>query len=180
MAFQQLTKTDYASYLKHSTNPPDNQIVKAKEFNKVVDNLNLVNPTEGVLVVNSFKKTPTAANATAVLTAAQVKTGYITSTSAAATNLTLPTGTLLGAALGASQGFVFDLVIDNTGGASAVALVASTNAILADYSAQITAATASVTPAAVTPLTVTFGTTGTGVFRLVFSSATAYTFTRIG
>ena len=40
--------------------------------------------------------TSAAINATAVATAAEVATGYITSTSAAGTSITFPTGTLLG------------------------------------------------------------------------------------
>ena len=58
-----------------------------------------------------------AIDATATATAAQVATGYITSTSASATTITLPTGTLLGAALGAVRGTTLDLYIDNTAGA---------------------------------------------------------------
>ena len=64
--------------------------------------------------------TPAAINATATATAAEVKTGYITSTSAAATTITLPTGTLLGTALGATQGTIHHLYIDNTAGANTV------------------------------------------------------------
>jgi hemolysin activation/secretion protein len=74
--------------------------------------------------------TANAINATATATAAQVATGYITSTSAAPTTLTLPTGTLLGAALGAVQGTVFDLYIDNTAGASTVTVAVAVNGIL--------------------------------------------------
>jgi hypothetical protein len=71
-----------------------------------------------------------AINATATATAAEVATGYITSTSAAATTITLPTGTLLGAELGAVQGTVFDLYIDNTAGASTVTVAVAVNGIL--------------------------------------------------
>lgn len=112
-----------------------------------------------------------AINATATATAAQVKTGYITSTSAAATSITLPTGTLLGAELGASQGFVHDLYIDNTAGANTVTIVASTNAILSALGVANAAESGL--------LTVPAGVTGQACFRLMFSSATAYTFARI-
>ena len=113
---------------------------------------------------------PTAANATATLTAAQVKTGYITSTSAAAVTLTLPTGTLLGAALGAVQGTVHELYVDNTAGANTVTMAVAANGILSDA--------ATTTAASFGQLTVASGVTGQARFTLMFSSATAYTFTR--
>ena len=114
--------------------------------------------------------TANAINATATATAAQVATGYITSTSAAATVITLPTGTLLGAALNAVQGTTFDLLIDNTAGASSVSIVAAVNGILS---------TAGVDSAAsFGDLTVAAGVTGLGRYTIMFSSATAYVFTR--
>lgn len=115
--------------------------------------------------------TPAAINATATATAAQVASGYITSTSAAATTITLPTGTLLGAALGATQGTIFDLYIDNTAGANTVTMAVGTNAIVSALGA------ANETESGL--LTVPSGVTGQACFRLMFSSATAYTFTRI-
>ena len=114
--------------------------------------------------------TANAINATATATAAQVATGYITSTSAAPTTLTLPTGTLLGAALGAVQGTVFDLYIDNTAGASTVTVAVAVNGILS------TAATDSA--GSFGDLTIAAGATGIGRYTLMFSSATAYVFTR--
>ena len=114
--------------------------------------------------------TANAINATATATAAQVATGYITSTSAAATVITLPTGTLLGAALNAVQGTTFDLLIDNTAGASSVSIVAAVNGILS--SAGVDSA------ASFGDLTVAAGVTGVGRFTIMFSSATAYVFTR--
>lgn len=114
--------------------------------------------------------TPAAINATATATAAQVATGYITSTSAAATTITLPTGTLLGAELGATRGTVFDLYIDNTAGASTVTIAVATNGILSDA--------ATTTAASFGQLTVASGVTGLARFTLMFSSATAYAFTR--
>jgi hypothetical protein len=116
--------------------------------------------------------TPTAVNATATLTAAQVISGYITSTSAAAVTMTLPTGTLLGAAVGASQGFMFDFCIDNTAGANTVTLAVATNGILS-------AAAVAGASAGAGLLTVPSGVTGVGCFRIMFSSATAYVFSRI-
>jgi len=116
--------------------------------------------------------TANAINATATATAAQVADGYITSTSAAATTITLPTGTLLGAALGATQGTSFDLWIDNTAGANTVTIAVATNGILS-------AAAAAGSGAGAGLLTVPSGVTGIGCFRITFASATAYVFSRI-
>lgn len=111
-----------------------------------------------------------AINSTGTATAAQVATGYITSTSGAATTITLPTGTLLGAALGASQGTTFELYVDNTAGANTVTMAVATNGILSDAAAT--------TAASFGQLTVASGVTGLARFTLMFSSATAYAFTR--
>lgn len=116
--------------------------------------------------------TPAAINATATATAAQVASGYITSTSAAAVTITLPTGTLLGAQLGAKQGTIFDLYIDNTAGANTITIAVAVNGILS-------AAAAAGAGAGAGLLTVPSGVTGQGCFRLMFSSATAYTFSRV-
>ena len=114
--------------------------------------------------------TSNAINATGTATAAQVATGYITSTSAAATTITLPTGTLLGAALGASQGTVLDLFIDNTAGANTVTVAVATNGILSTAAAD--------SAGSFGDLTIASGATGVGCFRIMFSSPTAYVFTR--
>ena len=111
-----------------------------------------------------------AINATATATAAQVVAGYITSTSVAATAITLPTGTLLGAALGATQGTALDLYIDNTAGASTVTMVVAVNGILSSGAAD--------TPGSFGDLTIASGVTGLARFTIMFSSATAYVFTR--
>lgn len=126
--------------------------------------------TTNLVFTDQNHPTTAAINATATATAAQVATGYITSTSAAATTITLPTGTLLGAALGAVQGTVFDLYIDNTAGASTVTVAVATNGILS------TAATD--TAGSFGDLTIAAGATGIGRFTIMFSSATAYVFTR--
>jgi hypothetical protein len=114
--------------------------------------------------------TANAINATATATAAQVATGYITSTSAAATTITLPTGTLLGAQLGAVQGTSLDLYIDNTAGADVVTVAVATNGILSSAAAD--------TAGSFGDLTVAAGATGLARFTIMFSSATAYVFTR--
>lgn len=114
--------------------------------------------------------TKAAINSTGTATAAQVATGYITSTSAAGTTITLPTGSLLGAALGASQGTTFELYVDNTAGANTVTIAVAVNGILSDAAAT--------TAASFGQLTVASGVTGLGRFTIMFSSATAYVFTR--
>ena len=114
--------------------------------------------------------TASAINATATATAAQVATGYITSTSAAATTITMPTGTLLGAALGAVKGTVFDLIVDNTAGANTVTMAVATNGILSSAAVAVGASFGL--------LTVPSGATGLARFTLMFSSPTAYAFTR--
>ena len=114
--------------------------------------------------------TTVAINATATATAAQVATGYITSTSAATTAITLPTGTLLGAALSAAKGTIFDLYIDNTAGANTVTIVVAVNGILSTAAAD--------SGASFGDLTVASGVTGLARYTLMFSSATAYVFTR--
>ena len=114
--------------------------------------------------------TAAAINATAAATAAEVATGYITSTSAAGTSITFPTGTLLGAELQATAGTVLELIIDNTGGASTVTMVVGVNAILSDA--------ATTTAASFGDLTIAAGVTGIARYTLLFSSATAYTITR--
>jgi hypothetical protein len=126
--------------------------------------------TTNLVYRNENHPSKAAINATATATAAQVSTGYITSTSAAATTITLPTGTLLGAALGATQGTVLDLYIDNTAGANTVTIAVATNGILS------TAAADSATSFG--DLTVASGVTGLARFTIMFSSATAYVFTR--
>jgi hypothetical protein len=114
--------------------------------------------------------TANAINATATATAAQVASGYITSTSAAATTITLPTGTDLGSAIGATQGTVLDLFIDNTAGANTVTIAVNTNAILSTAAAD--------TAGSFGDLTVASGATGLARNTIMFSSATAYVFTR--
>jgi hypothetical protein len=116
---------------------------------------------------------PTALNAinvTGDATAAQVADGYITSTSAAPVTITLPTGTALGTAIGASRGTVLDLFIDNTAGASTVTVAVNTNAVLSSAAVD--------TAGSFGDLTIAAGATGIARFTLMFSSATAYTFTR--
>jgi hypothetical protein len=132
----------------------------------VVTDLNTTN----LVFTDQNHPTTAAINATATATAAQVATGYITSTSAAATTITLPTGTLLGAAIGAARGTVLELYVDNTAGASTVTIAVATNGILSSAAAD--------TAGSFGDLTIAAGATGLARFTIMFSSATAYVFTR--
>ncbi len=138
------------------------------------ENISIAGKAAGLVIIDTILEqyTPTAQNTSATLTAAQVKAGYITSTSAAPVTLTLPTGTLLGAAtaLNASQGSIFNLYIDNTAGSSTITMAVATNGIKSDA--------ANTTAASFGQLTVAAGATGLARFTLMFSSATAYAFTR--
>ena len=125
----------------------------------------------GSTAVGIITHTPVSINATATATAAQVASGYIKSTSAAPTTITLPTGTLLGAAIGAVQGTCLDLYIDNTAGASTITIAVAVNGILS-------AAAAAGAGAGAGLLTIPSGVTGQACFKIMFSSATAYTFSR--
>jgi hypothetical protein len=117
------------------------------------------------------KTTFAAIPATATATASEVATGHINTTSAAATTITLPTGTLLGAALAADGGTVHKLYIDNTAGANTVTIAVAVNGILS-------AAAAAGAGAGAGLLTVPSGVTGFAEFTIMFSSPTAYTFSR--
>lgn len=114
---------------------------------------------------------PVAVNATATLTAAQILSGYITSTSASAVTMTMPTGTLLGAAVGAKQGTILEFYVDNTAGANTVTMAVGVNGI-------ISAAATAGSSANFGLLTVPSGVTGVAEFTVMFSSATAYVFSR--
>jgi hypothetical protein len=110
--------------------------------------------------------TLTAINSTATATSAQLHTGVITSTSGAATTITLPTATLLATELGAVQGTTFDFIIDNSAGANIVTLILGTGMT----------ALAVVTGSN----TLTTAAGSTGYFRLYFKSTTTASFMRLG
>jgi len=126
--------------------------------------------TTNLVFTDQNHPTTAAINATGTATAAQVATGYITSTSASPTTITLPTGTLLGAQIGAVRGTVLELYVDNTAGASTVTIAVATNGILSTAAAD--------TAGSFGDLTIAAGATGIGRFTIMFSSATAYVFTR--
>lgn len=94
--------------------------------------------------------------------------------------MTMPTGTALGNAItGCARGTTLDFIVDNTAGANTITMAVNTNSVQSDWDVQLTTATASVTPAAVTPLTIASGTSGIATYKIVFASATAYVFSRV-
>lgn len=105
----------------------------------------------------------------ATLTAAELATGAIIYTGGAA-SVTLPTATLLGTALRAGASTQFDFAVDNTGGSGTCTIVVGTG-IVAGPAVVTGGATLTVAASA---------TQGIGLFRLVFSSATAAVLFRIG
>ena len=78
-------------------------------------------------VIAYAQPTPATADATTTLTIDQLKTGIITSSTAAAVSLTLPTGTLTeGGFNGFTTGMAFEWSVINTGATNAITLVAGT------------------------------------------------------
>jgi hypothetical protein len=127
-----------------------------------------------------------AVNATGTISAAALQVGYVTSTSAAATTITLPITTTAGGVAGISQqllavrGQQFSFTVDNTGGASNVTIALGTGGSLSDA--------ASITASAVAfgRVVVASGATGMAQFTLMFNggdgvtpgSATGYCLSR--
>lgn len=143
----------------------------------VSDNLTVGGATEvETLQVNStsifdrrvtFNHVASVMNTTATATAAQISTGYITSTSAAAVAITFPTAASLFSQVGAAVGGSFELYVDNSAGANTITMTPS---------ATITAATAVVTGGD----TLTIASGATGIFKIYFPSATTAKVYRIG
>lgn len=113
------------------------------------------------------KRVASAINATATATAAQIKTGLVTSTSAAATTITLPTATALATSLGAVRGTSFDFIVDNTAGANTVTVAVGSGIVVAKQTSTGNTADDQLLTVAAS------ATVGVGVFRIVFTSATA-------
>lgn len=120
---------------------------------------------DGVFIA---KPTPVAIDVTATATAAQIASGYLTSSTAAAVSITLPTATELATALGANQGDSFEFAVENTGSSNAITMVLGSG---------ITAATPVITGGGT--LTIS-AANDVGVFKVVFTSATAAKLFRIG
>jgi len=151
-----------------SVNSTTGAVTTTATFDATTSVTNLT--TTNLVVTDQNHPSTAAINATATATAAQVATGYITSTSAAATTITLPTGTDLGTQLGATRGTVLELYIDNTAGANTVTIAVNTNAVLSSAAVD--------TAASFGDLTIASGATGLARYTIMFSSATAYAFTR--
>lgn len=109
----------------------------------------------------------TAKNVTATLTAAELITGYITSTTAAPVSLTMPTATALAQALQAGAGMSFIVPFHNTGGANTLTIVASATIAVPGTIVITGSNTLTVAPGEV------------GLFRIVFTSGTAAKLFRI-
>lgn len=164
----------------------NNLFVRSGDFDPLVDRINSIASDAGVIgiagssisiasraaftVSTLQNRTTTAINSTATATAAQILNGAITSTSGAATTITLPTATLLATALGASQGSSFDLFIDNTAGANTVTIALGTG--MAQAVIVPNGGTGALTVAA-------SATLGVGCFRIYFSSTTTAVVSRI-
>lgn len=112
---------------------------------------------------NRFRIRPVkkvAIDATATLTASQLGKGVITTTSAAATSLTLPVAVDIVNHLKAQRGDQYEFVVDNSVGANIVTVVINTGitllgTVVITGSSTLTVAVASV-----------------GIFKLYFTSAT--------
>lgn len=107
-----------------------------------------------------------AMNASGTITAANLHKRIITSTSAAATNITLPTTTLLAAELGANKGTWFEFTVDNMSGASVVTLVPGTG-------------TTAIVPVITGGATLTVAAATVGLFKIYFTSTTTAKIARI-
>lgn len=115
---------------------------------------------------NNVRRNPNqiAINASATAAASDIVNGYITSTSAAAVNITLPPVALIATQLGGApvRGTTIDFVIDNSAGANSVTLVLDPSI------------TTAITPAIAGGSSLVVTTANyIGMFRLVFTSGTA-------
>lgn len=109
-----------------------------------------------------------AVSGTATVTTAQLVTGQLVFSGGAGTQ-TLPTATLLAAALGAKQGTVFDFTVDNSAGSGTCTIAVG---------AGMTAA--AVITGGNTLTVANSATVGVACFRLVFISTTVAVLYRLG
>lgn len=122
---------------------------------------------DGTSWTSASEPTAFAVNTTATITAAQLAGGLLTSTSAAAVSITLPSATDIATALGAVRGSSFEFVVDNSAGSNTVTVVVGSG---------ITVNTPAITGGA----TLTVSTANTvGVFRLQFTSTSSAKILRI-
>lgn len=176
-----INKTSPKQFLGASI--PNTKVLSSK-IDEIIDKVNDISTSDNTITSDTIspntsggtikfttaiveKHTASAINATATATAAQLATGLVTSTSAAATAITFPTAASLLAAIGAAVGSSYDLIVDNSAGANTVTMTPS---------ATITAATAVVTGGA----TLTVASGATGIFRIYFPSATTAKVYRVG
>lgn len=165
MAFAKIKKTNRV--VRKTNNFDTKFFATAEDVNPIIDEANL-----GYYKVAQLSRETAAINATATATTDQLLTGYITSTSAAGTSITLPTAVqvvaaLRGVGITVARGTTFDFIVDNSAGASTVTVVVATG---------IVAPTAAITGGA----TLTVSTANVvGRFRLFFTSTTAASIFRI-
>jgi hypothetical protein len=98
-----------------------------------------------------------------------VASGYITSTSAGATTITLPTAATMSVQLGAVAGQEYSFIVNNTAGASNVTIALGTGGTLSD------AATITASAVAFGRLVVAAGATGMAKFTLMFTGGDGVT-----
>lgn len=115
------------------------------------------------------ERTGTAVSGTASITTAALLTGSLIFSGGVGTQ-TLPTATALGLALNAKAGTSFEFYIDNTAGSGTATLAVNTGIV----------ASAAVITGGATLTVANSATQGIGIFRIVFSSATAAVLYRIG
>ena len=106
-------------------------------------------------------------DSTGTITAEKLSRGYITSTSAAATTLTLPTAAQVATQIGAAQGTIFEFWVDNVSGADVVTVAVGSGIVASGF------------PGTNTLTIANSATIGVAGFRLTFFSATGATLTRI-
>jgi hypothetical protein len=120
--------------------------------------------------------TLTAKNTTGAVTATELAGGGISSTSAATVTATLPTATLLAAALSTpqnpvAQGSWFDFAVDNSAGSNVVTVALNTG---------ITAAKQVSAGDSASDILLTVPASGNGLFRVYFNSTTSAILYRLG
>ena len=116
----------------------------------------------------TFNPTISAINATATATVDNVISGYITSTSAALTTITLPTATAIATALGTvSRGTQLEFIVDNIAGTNTVTIAGGTGITVLG------------SPTVTGTATLTIPSTNLGRFRLIFTTPTAAKIVRV-
>lgn len=149
---------DFKQGLEFHTTPKKS--VFFKEIKKILKVL-------GVKTFDNCCNVPVAINVTATATTDQILNGYITSTSAAAVSITLPTAAALATALGAKEGSSYEFTIDNSAGANTVTVIVGTG---------ITVNTPAITGGATLTVSVA---NAVGIFKLVYITDTTAKILRV-